>query len=296
MSRERRFELDGLTLAAQEWGQPGQAPLLALHGWLDNSASFAALAPHLEGRHLVALDLAGHGRSDHRPGTGPYPIWEDVGELFAVADQLGWEEFDLLGHSRGGIIGMLAAGAFPARVRRLALIEALWPEPPRETEAPGQLARSIVETRRLARRPLTRYADIDRATQARERGLFPLGRGAARALTERGTRPVVGGYEWSSDPRLFAPSAVKFTEAQLHAFLQAASAEMGLILGEQGIPQLFKHYRRALRGFPERLQTVTLPGGHHLHMDEAVLEVAQCVRHFLSDRGLATANPQKGDD
>ena len=45
--RERRIELPWLTLAALEWGDPAAPPLVALHGWLDNAGSFAALAPLL---------------------------------------------------------------------------------------------------------------------------------------------------------------------------------------------------------------------------------------------------------
>src|SRR5204862_6383008 len=48
------------TLAALRWTSPSEgAPVrvLALHGWLDNAASFAPLAPHLPGLDLVALDL-----------------------------------------------------------------------------------------------------------------------------------------------------------------------------------------------------------------------------------------------
>src|SRR5690606_39616279 len=107
MPTELSFHVDGLQIAAVEWGEPSGLPVLALHGWLDNCASFDALAPLLQGAHVIALDMAGHGQSAHRPGTSPYNIWDDVAEIFAIADQLGWSRFGLLGHSRGAIIAML---------------------------------------------------------------------------------------------------------------------------------------------------------------------------------------------
>lgn len=286
MKRQRFFRVSGLTLAAQEWGEPGGRPILALHGWLDNSASFDALAPLLPGAHIVALDLAGHGRSGHRAGAGPYNIWEDVGELFEVADQLGWHEFTLLGHSRGGIIGMIAAGTFPERVTCLALIEALWPEVHQPQAAPRQLARSILEVRALRDKPLSVYRDLARAARARERGMFPLSSGAALALTERGTNAVEGGYSWSTDQRLLAPSAVKLTEDHIEAFLTRATADMAMILGRDGIPKLFNHYREALQRFPERLDWIELPGGHHLHLEAEAPQVAECLRRFFDGQPL----------
>ncbi|MGK2915619.1 MAG: alpha/beta fold hydrolase, partial [Porticoccaceae bacterium] len=109
MSRplEHRFVRQGLTLAAREWGDPEGLPVLALHGWLDNCGSFAVLAPLLIGVRLVALDLAGHGLSSHRSADATYNIWQDVGDVHAVAEQLGWENFALLGHSRGAMIATL---------------------------------------------------------------------------------------------------------------------------------------------------------------------------------------------
>jgi pimeloyl-ACP methyl ester carboxylesterase len=58
---ERRLALPHLALAAREW--PGDGPkVLALHGWLDNAASFDPLLPLLPDVHAVAIDLPGHGR------------------------------------------------------------------------------------------------------------------------------------------------------------------------------------------------------------------------------------------
>lgn len=278
--RELTIEIDGLTFAGQEWGEPGKPPILALHGWLDNSASFFALAPRLKDVHLIAIDMAGHGKSSHRPGTAPYNIWEDVAEIFTVADQLGWERFTLLGHSRGAIISMLAAGTFPERISRLALIEGLLPEPAKLDEAPEQLARSILGLRARASKPLSIYADLPSAIKARERGMFPLSYAAAAALTERGVKGVPGGYQWSTDQRLLAPSAIKLTREHVEAFIKRITAPIKLILAESGIPQMFSGYQREVSVFP-KVDVEIMPGGHHLHMEAEVDAVAASLNHFF---------------
>ena len=77
-------------LAGLEFGTPGGRPVLALHGWLDNAASFATVAPLLaKNLHIVALDLPGHGHSGHRSADASYPFTEWVPEVFRAADALG---------------------------------------------------------------------------------------------------------------------------------------------------------------------------------------------------------------
>ena len=59
-------------LHALRGGRAGAPKVLALHGWLDNAASFVPLAAHLDDIELIALDLPGHGRSAHLPPGGHY--------------------------------------------------------------------------------------------------------------------------------------------------------------------------------------------------------------------------------
>ena len=57
----------GLKIAGLATGDAHDPPVLMLHGWLDNAASFGGVMPLLPGRRLLAIDLPGHGESDHLP-------------------------------------------------------------------------------------------------------------------------------------------------------------------------------------------------------------------------------------
>ena len=90
---EVRFHLPHIELAAHLYGPADGQPVLALHGWLDNSMSFARLAPRLPGLRIVALDFAGHGHSGHRPAGAGYQLWDYALDTLLVAEELGWQRF-----------------------------------------------------------------------------------------------------------------------------------------------------------------------------------------------------------
>ena len=276
----RDFTVDGLTFSSQIWGNPNGIPVIALHGWLDNSASFFKLAPLLDSCYIVAIDMAGHGKTDHRLGSFPYNIWEDVAEIFAIADQLGWEKFALMGHSRGGIIAALAAGTFPERITHLALIEGILPEYTNGKDAPKQLALSIQGIKNQSQKQRTLYANIETAVVARENGMFPLSHEAAKALTLQGVVQTEKGYHWSTDQRLLAPSSVKLLPDQIFAFINHISAPIHLVLATEGMPKMYPNYMEFVKGFSHVKYTL-LEGGHHLHMEEQVEDVANVFRQSL---------------
>lgn len=281
--QELSFNIDGLQFAAQAWGDPTHYPILALHGWLDNSASFFALAPLLKNVYVVAIDMAGHGQTSHRLGSFPYNIWEDVAEIFAVADALGWKKFSLLGHSRGAIIAAIAAGTFPERISQLGLIEGLLPEPTRSEDTPKQLALSIKGIKTQSAKILSIYPDIAKAISIRERGMFPLSYTAAKVLTERGLKKTDKGYHWSTDQRLLVPSAIKLLPEQMAAFVTHISCPIALILAQDGMPKLFPPYEESVKKYQQIALTI-LPGGHHLHMEQEADAVAKVFNQFFANR------------
>src|SRR5690606_29019174 len=85
------LEPEGRALAALRSGTRSGTRVLALHGWLDNAASFTPLAAALPELDLVALDLPGHGHSAYRPARTWYHFIDYIDDVLAALDALGWE-------------------------------------------------------------------------------------------------------------------------------------------------------------------------------------------------------------
>lgn len=279
-AEELRFGPPHRRLAAKAWGAPASPPLLALHGWLDNAASFDRLAPLLaDDRYVVALDLRGHGHSDHLEAGAWYHYVDYFDDLRAAFAHFGWSRADLLGHSLGGTLASLFAALYPDQVGDLLLIEALGPLTAEADRALDQLRRAIKERESHARRrPLHVFADIDAAIRVRQ-AANGLGEAAARALVERGVKPVEGGYVWRSDPRLTLTSPQRYTEAQVLAMLEGIRAPTLLVLAEPATSYLPTSMMTARAGRVADQQTVRLPGNHHLHLENAPA-VAEAIGAF----------------
>lgn len=276
---EVRLSLPHIELAAHLFGPEDGQPVIALHGWLDNANSFARLAPQLKGMRIVALDLAGHGHSGHRPPGASYALADYVHDVLQVAEQLGWQRFSLLGHSLGAIISVFLAGALPERVARLALIDGLIPPTGEADNAPQHLGKSLQAQLRLGNKRKPVYPDQEKAIRARMQGGVAVTYEAAELLAQRGLMPAPGGYTWRSDSRLTLPSAIRITRQRAMAFVDAIHCPTHLVVASQG---LLAQNQTLLDGLP--FEVTRLSGGHHLHLnDEAGAgAVADCFNRFFA--------------
>jgi pimeloyl-ACP methyl ester carboxylesterase len=273
-------------LAAREWDVGGAIPVLALHGWLDNAGSFDLLAPQLTGCRIVALDAAGHGLSGHRSPDSGYNIWQDVRDVFAVADQLGWPRFNLLGHSRGAAIATLAAGTFPDRVDRLVLIEGGIPVLGRPADAPTSLARSIVESESRTGGGGRIFATREVAIAERCRGFTTINAQAAEILARRSLRAVEGGFQWQVDQRLKAESELRLTAEHTAAFIEAVAAPVLAFLASKSPFAARQDFNALLQRF-RSIEIRRLEGGHHLHLEGAERTIAAQLVKFLHSSNAA---------
>jgi pimeloyl-ACP methyl ester carboxylesterase len=254
-----------IQLAAIAWGDPKAPPMLALHGWLDNAATFERLAPLLESHYIVAVDLPGHGLSDHLPQGYHYHFIDSVEYVLAVANHFSWQTFAILGHSMGAGIATLMAGTMPEMVTKLILLDALGPYTIPDEQAPEQLQRYLTQFESVWNKTPKLYADFNQAVAARQKH-GELTMAAAEILAHRGTMASDEGFCWRHDSRLLLVSPSYLTDSQIKAFIVNIQAPVCLIHASD-FYQLYKH-RCA---WVQHLSLYGLDGGHHVHLIEPQL-------------------------
>jgi pimeloyl-ACP methyl ester carboxylesterase len=282
---------DGLKLAAQKWTlehpdnshsssrSTSSRNILCLHGWMDNCASFNRLAPCLlQQLHddasstsavtLIALDLPGHGWSDHRSIDGPPTVLAETAFYVAEAVRcLEWNsnsnsqespeassspsnnsnKFTLIGHSMGAAIGCIYTAAFPEQVDQLVLLEGAGPLA-RHADDAIRHVRQHVQRRQAAllldKQPRV-YPDLQTAiaTRCQTARNFPgnqyLSEDAARDLVVRGSRVVdstSGALVFRHDARLQWPSIQYWTADMNRIMYRDMQTPTCLLLAHDGWP------------------------------------------------------------
>ncbi|MDZ7924773.1 MAG: alpha/beta hydrolase [Marinagarivorans sp.] len=279
-----RFHVGDIEFCGKYWRQsspnPSPRKIIALHGWLDNCASFDVVAPRLNAD-VLCLDLAGHACSGDRSHLGAYNIWLDIPEILAIADQLGWQRFELLGHSRGAAIAFLLAATFPRRVSALICLDGIFPLVALAEKAPEQLFHSINTLNKQLAKKRNTYASFERAVQARESGMFPLANIDALMLAQRGVIEAGDEFFWRYDAKLMAPSEFRLTPEQLVAFADAIVCPLLLLLASDGIFLNNTETMLMLKNY-STWSVKTFEGGHHFHMHQQGETITNEINQFCT--------------
>lgn len=106
---------------------PGTTPLVCVNGGMlfDHSMLWPALSPLAAERQIILYDQRGRGESQEGSDPSAARIEDDAADLAALRRALGVRRWDILGHSWGGGISMLAASMDPAGTRRLVLVDSV---------------------------------------------------------------------------------------------------------------------------------------------------------------------------
>lgn len=264
--KERLIEIPGFTIAAKEWGASNGAPVIALHGWLDNAASFDFLAPLLPDLHIIAMDTPGCGLSSHR-AVGALPsLTDEIIYVLQVANALGWKQFHLLGHSRGGALAQLIAAGCPERVLSITLIDIVGFYTSPAENAVSHL-RTYLKNFFSEQRPASLFADLDAAAKGRMVA-GTIAYESALALTKRGTKEVEGGVIWSFDRReINLGSMLRYSEEHLNIILTGIETPTCIVLAKDGILKDRKLID-ARAALIKKAELHFVEGHHHVHMDD----------------------------
>ena len=145
-ARSEFVPIRNLRYHVRTWGEPkpGQPPLVMVHGWMDVAASYQFVVDAFkQDRHVVAPDWRGYGLTE-LPRTDNYWFPDYLADLEFLLDRYSPDApVDLVGHSMGGNIAMLYAGARPERIRSLVNLEGFGMPATKPSQAPGRYAKWI---------------------------------------------------------------------------------------------------------------------------------------------------------
>jgi haloacetate dehalogenase len=124
------FRAAGIAVPGVEiavWSAGDGPPVLLLHGYPQTHAMWHRVAPALADRFTVVVpDLRGYGASGKPPGSADHVEYAKrtmAADQVAVMAALGFEQFAVVGHDRGGRVGHRLAIDHPERVQRLAVLD-----------------------------------------------------------------------------------------------------------------------------------------------------------------------------
>ena len=254
-----------MRLHVYEWGEDDAPPVVCLHGVTGHSGRFRRLAERLPGFRVLAFDLRGHGFSGWEPPWGIEAHLEDVLE---TVDAAGIGRATWIGHSFGGRLTLELAAREPDRVARAVLLD------PAIRIRPD-IALLVAEAERAERR----FGSRDEATPP---GTGPRLRTPPELIDEEREEHLEqqsdGTFRWR-----YCQSAVVAIlgelagwgppPEQIRAPTLLVVAADGSVVGHGQLDR----YRRALG---DRLEVVTVPGGHDVLWD-AFAETADAVAEFI---------------
>lgn len=267
----------------REWGQPvaGRAPLVLVHGWMDVGASWQFMVDAMaRDRWIVAPDWRGYGQTT-TPGPRPDAYWfpDYLADLDALLDQLSpGAPVDLVGHSMGGNVAMMYAGARPERIRRLVNLEGFGLPATRPAQAPTRLAQWLDEIRALRRGEMDlKTYDSAEGVAGRLMKTNPrLGADKAAWLAQHWAAPDAQG-RWAvlgdAAHKVVNPQLFRVDEA-LAIYARIAAPVLSVVASDDSLGQWWKgkftldEYRERLRHVPQLTEAHIDDAGHMLHHDQ----------------------------
>lgn len=250
-----------------ESATPRGVMVLCLHGFLDGGATWDRVAGPLaaNGYEVIAPDLRGFGGSE-RVGVGGYYHFPDyVADVDALVRTLAPSRLVVVGHSMGGTVACLYAGARPQSLERLVVIEGVGPPSMPPDQAKYRMRQWLVDLeRQRTPRPL---ASLDDAVRRLAMNHPNLSRDVLEVRARQLTVTLDEGLAWAHDPLHRTTSPIGFSADVLQGYLSEFRSPVLFVSGgENGFHPEDEAER--LAAF-EDVRRVELPSaGHMVHWTE----------------------------
>lgn len=251
-------------LNVYEWGEPGPAPVVCLHGVTSYGGRFDWLAK--PGRHVLSLDLLGHG---HSPAEPP---WDVDAHLAAILETVPDGPAAWVGHSFGGRLVAELADREPERVERAVLLD------PALQVLPN-VAHDLAEHERLD----VSYETVEAAVQARYDAARVLH--APPELVIESDRPHMdAGPDGRLRYRYCKSTVIAAWSVMASEPPPPARVPTLMVLGADSWLTPGEHLEAYRAELGDLFEVVTVPGGHSVYWD-ALAETSEAVERFLEDPG-----------
>lgn len=246
------------------WGARGRQGLVFVHGasahaqwWSHVAAMFA------DDFRVVALDLSGHGDSDHR---GVYSLEQWADEVAAVGEAGGILGAPVVvGHSMGGFVTIVTAARHGSHLAGAIVCDSPVSEPDPEITSYAHRAFGI---------GTSLYASVDDAVP-RFRTVPPQEHNlpyVIEHIARHSLHPVPGGWTWKFDRRIFEQFTGDMRYIAL-PYLRQVECRFALLRSEHGLvtPDISATMYEALG---RRAPVIELPeAGHHAMLDQPLMLV-----------------------
>jgi pimeloyl-ACP methyl ester carboxylesterase len=255
------------------WGDPGRRGIVFVHGGGAHAHWWTHLASTFAGQfRVVAVDLSGHGDSDHRDR---YDLEQWTDEVCAASDAGGIAgEPVVVGHSMGGFVTIATAAVHGDRLSGVIVCDSPVTEPDPEVES--------YRLKEAFGRPRT-YPSVEDALQ-RFRTVPPQEHYLDFVIDHVGRRslkPVDGGWQWKFDRRIFEQFAGGMRGIAL-PYLTRVRCRFALLRSEVGLvtPDIGAFMYEALGRVAPVIEVPE--AGHHAMLDQPLL-LLTALRTLLAD-------------
>jgi pimeloyl-ACP methyl ester carboxylesterase len=293
VSRSDFVALRNLRYHVRIWGAPAppRPPLVMVHGWMDVAASYQFVVDAFEqDRYVIAPDWRGYGLTEAPPADN-YWFPDYLADLDFLIDHYSPDApVDLVGHSMGGNVAMLYAGARPQRIRRLVNLEGFGMPATKPASAPARYAQWMDQLKALHRgdMDLKGYESAEGVARRLMKTNRRLGQDKADWLAQHWAKPDAQGV-W----RILGDPAHKIVNANLYRvdevlaiYAAIAAPVLAVEASDDSLTGWWKG-RYTLAEYHERLKAVAdvrvghiEDAGHMLHHDQPQL-LAVMVEDFL---------------